>query len=290
MSSFERVLVGYDGSEYADDALVLGQMIARRADAELVLASVLPTPVEGGWIPSPAPEAFDEMIAEAKADLEAKAGPIGATAEVDDSSSVSYGLQTIGRRIGADLVVIGSSDKAEQGKTRAGNKARQLMSGAETAVAIAPSGFRDRPGLDRIGVGVDGSPESRLATEAAVDLTPDGATLKVIGVASGYGDEWGRWGTTYPLAEITEGTRKATAELLDQVAGETPGRIVAEKVQLEGAAATRLTESSAGLDLLCLGSRAYGPVRRVLLGSVSSDVVNQAACAVLVVPRSERDG
>jgi nucleotide-binding universal stress UspA family protein len=58
---------------------------------------------------------------------------------------------------------------------------------------------------------------------------------------------------------------------------------------LEGTAPIRLAEASEGLDLLCLGSRGYGPVRRVLLGSVSSDVVNHAASAVMVVPRTDRD-
>jgi nucleotide-binding universal stress UspA family protein len=55
---------------------------------------------------------------------------------------------------------------------------------------------------------------------------------------------------------------------------------------LEGDPAQRLAESSTGLALLVLGSRGYGPVRSVLLGSVSADVARTAACPVLVVPSS----
>jgi nucleotide-binding universal stress UspA family protein len=40
-------------------------------------------------------------------------------------------------------------------------------------------------------------------------------------------------------------------------------------------------------DLLVCGSRSYGPVRRVLLGSVSAALVRQASVPVLVVPRGE---
>ena len=39
------------------------------------------------------------------------------------------------------------------------------------------------------------------------------------------------------------------------------------------------------LDLLVIGSRGYGPVRRTLLGGVSAEVTRTSACPVLVVPR-----
>jgi nucleotide-binding universal stress UspA family protein len=45
-------------------------------------------------------------------------------------------------------------------------------------------------------------------------------------------------------------------------------------------------EASEGLDLLVMGSRGFGPLRRVLLGSVSSQLVRLLPCPVLVVPRS----
>jgi nucleotide-binding universal stress UspA family protein len=38
-------------------------------------------------------------------------------------------------------------------------------------------------------------------------------------------------------------------------------------------------------DLLVCGSRGYGPVRRVLLGGVSRQLVRRAACPVVIVPR-----
>jgi nucleotide-binding universal stress UspA family protein len=40
-----------------------------------------------------------------------------------------------------------------------------------------------------------------------------------------------------------------------------------------------------GVDLLVCGSRGYSPVRRVLLGTVSSVLLRQASVPVLVVPR-----
>lgn len=52
-----------------------------------------------------------------------------------------------------------------------------------------------------------------------------------------------------------------------------------------GDAAPVLVEISRGLDLLVLGSRARSPVRRILLGGVSSDVLHGARCPVVVIPR-----
>lgn len=289
MAIFKRVLVGHDGGEHADDALALARLVAERTGAELTLASIVPNPVGGSFAPALPADGHTELVAKARACLEGAAGEDGLAIEIEQSSSPAHGLQSVADRIGADLIVIGSSSRAKPGHVRAGRKARQLMSGGASAVAVPPAGFRDRPELARIGVGIDGSRESKLATEVAADLAPDGAVLKLIAVAAGYADEWGRWGVTYPLAEMAEATREAAENYLDEAEPIVPERLGTERVLLEGTAPIRLAEASEGLDLLCLGSRGYGPVRRVLLGSVSSDVVNHAASAVMVVPRTDQD-
>jgi nucleotide-binding universal stress UspA family protein len=50
-----------------------------------------------------------------------------------------------------------------------------------------------------------------------------------------------------------------------------------------------IASASEGLDLLLMGSRGYGPLGRVLLGGVSSKVIREAGCPVLVTPRSSTD-
>ncbi len=51
-----------------------------------------------------------------------------------------------------------------------------------------------------------------------------------------------------------------------------------------GASGDAIVEQSEHVDLLVLGARGCGPLKRVLLGSVSRHVVNGARCPVLVVP------
>ncbi len=58
-----------------------------------------------------------------------------------------------------------------------------------------------------------------------------------------------------------------------------------ETALIEGEPAEVLLRQTDEARLLVVGSRGYGPLRRVLLGSVSSAVVAHAACPVIVVPR-----
>ena len=54
----------------------------------------------------------------------------------------------------------------------------------------------------------------------------------------------------------------------------------------QGREATELALQGVDLDLLVVGSRGYGPLRRTLVGSVSDELVRTAPCPVLV-PRGQ---
>jgi nucleotide-binding universal stress UspA family protein len=53
----------------------------------------------------------------------------------------------------------------------------------------------------------------------------------------------------------------------------------------EGDPAEELATMAEQLDLLVLGSRAYGPAGRLLSGSTSTQLARRAPCPLLVVPR-----
>jgi nucleotide-binding universal stress UspA family protein len=88
--------------------------------------------------------------------------------------------------------------------------------------------------------------------------------------------------------ELGEISKEVAKGHLDEAVSLMPDEsIVAERRIPEGGAAEALRrETEEGLDLLLLGSRSYGPVRRVLLGSVTSDLVGDAGCALMVSPRA----
>ena len=159
------------------------------------------------------------------------------------------------------------------------------MSGSPCPVAIAPRELARADDLRVIAVAFDDSAESREALALARELgLRCGATLWVIAV-----DHQGRSltasaATTAPIPAVASGFD--LQERLHAVVAELPGKLRALSVYERGSPARAILERvGAGVDLLVMGSRGYGPLRSVLLGSVSAEVVAAAVCPVLVAPR-----
>lgn len=79
-------------------------------------------------------------------------------------------------------------------------------------------------------------------------------------------------------------------EDLDRLVAALPEDVGAEAVFLSGSPGRELVAQSESVDLLFAGSRGYGPVRSVLLGTVSHALVCGAACPVMVLPRGAHGG
>jgi nucleotide-binding universal stress UspA family protein len=172
----------------------------------------------------------------------------------------------------------------------AGGVTESVLAGAAVPVAVAPRDYTgDDRGLRTIGCGFDGSPESRQALEWAAALALR-RRARLIALAIHGPVAFGGVSTTGAIGyrSANDALRAALDEqLIEAVAALGNGCDAASRV-VEGDAAIELTDASAELDLLVLGSRGYGPIRRVLLGSVSRALVRSAACPVVVLPRGAR--
>jgi nucleotide-binding universal stress UspA family protein len=287
---YRRIIVGFDGSEGGEDAVVLARLLADRNGAELVVAGVVPNPAARRFLAAAVGGAERDVEADVTARVTRAAAEARARPEVVASGSPAHGLHDLAQQLEADAVVIGSSaSRAKAGHVRAGRTALQLLSGSPAAVALAPAGYRyDHPALRVLGVAIDGSEQSLEALRSAVALA-DGATLRLMSVAVATNPVgpflgYGSWG--YGLQELAEAAFDNARHHLEQAVAEVPTELRPQTVVLDGHVPTELrAEAEKGVDLLCLGSRAFGPLRRVLLGSVSASVVRDAPCPVLVVPR-----
>lgn len=202
--------------------------------------------------------------------------------------SVARALHEAAEALHAVALVVGSSRGGDVRRAFPGHTAQRLLGGAPCPVGIAPhepSGQTD--GLSQIGVAFDGSPEADEALEAAIALaqaasaklttytvfepveTAPAMTLPGWLVPQSYLEDYG---------ERAERTARTAAQRV-------PEDVLAATRLLTGDAALVLSEVSAELDLMLCGSRGYGPLRAVLLGSVSARLVRSAACPLLITPR-----
>ena len=281
---YRKILVGYEGSEQSTDALALGKQLADATGADLVVAGVFQ------WDPvwQAADSRFHDADAEFARKVEDAARSVGAEPEAVPSSSPARGLHELAEEIGADLVLVGSARRGRVGQIVAGSTAVSLLHGSPCAVGIAPRGYGARGGgeIRRVAVGFDGSPEAGQALLAATDLAAaTGATLKLVSVAvpPPIGTGKGGAGGWHALLEAIE---QEVREQLAEARSAVPDGIDVEATLVTGDPVEALASAGgAPGTVMVVGSRAYGPLRRVLLGSVATHLVRSAPCPVIVTPR-----
>jgi nucleotide-binding universal stress UspA family protein len=277
-----KTIVGLDSIEQARDALALGRQISEATGADLVAAHVfLSHPLLRGGAD---PLAIEEER-EFPADLETAATGAGATVELVRSTSVARGLHELAEEVGAGLVVVGSSRHGKAEQTLLGNVAMALTQASPCAIAVAPSGYRDRSEpISSVIVGYDGSPESKLALERAYELARAlSAPVRLVTVAQPPDVIYGKGGGWHALKETIEAEARAE---LDKAASSAPDDLAVEPKLVSGDPVEALAdEVRTPGSILVVGSRAYGPIRRVLLGSTSRGLANMAPAPLVVYPR-----
>jgi nucleotide-binding universal stress UspA family protein len=215
----------------------------------------------------------------------------GAEYRTVPSSSPARGLAELAEEEGAAMVVAGSHRSGAFGRVASGGTAERLLHGSGCPVAVAPRGYRRRvtDKLRRIGVAFVDTPDGREAVRQAADLAArSGLPLTVLSVVAVH-TNWFVPEAVRPEEEtVPIEVRKEYQEALDRALAGLPEEVRATGELLYGEVVDELSVvGERGVDLLVCGSRGYGPVRRVLLGTVSAALLRQASVPVLVVPRGD---
>jgi nucleotide-binding universal stress UspA family protein len=141
--------------------------------------------------------------------------------------------------------------------------------------------------MERIVVGVDGSPGSAAALAWALKLADEtGARLEAVRAwelsyswIDGYLPDVERW---------TKEAKRAAEECLDGAVAaaidDRPHSVEIVRTLVEGHAAGALLDRSTDADLLVVGDRGRGGFAGLLLGSVSQQCVHHARVPVVIVP------
>jgi nucleotide-binding universal stress UspA family protein len=274
---YGNVLVGVDGEAGGRDAIALGRRLIA-PDGRLTLAHVRYGEV------SPAHAVIPGMVheerEESEALLERERADAAVAAELLGlvATKPAAGLHRQAEEQGADLLVVGASRRGAFGRAMLGDDTRASLNGASCAVAIAAHGYAATTAIADVGVAYNGSPESVAALAKARELAAaTGArihALEVVAIPT-----YGFTGVLAPgLGDTVEEMITAAQERLAALDG-VDGQAV------YGLAGEELAALSDRLDILVVGSRSYGPVRRLVLGSTSSYLQRHARSSLLVLVR-----
>jgi nucleotide-binding universal stress UspA family protein len=276
---FKNVLVGVDGSANGRDAVALAERLVD-ADGKLTLAHVHPGALHPfhahtSSVLAEQAAASARLLAE-----EREATAVSAELVSVVASSPGGGLHRQAEEQHAELIVVGSCGRSAFGRAMMGDDARGALNGAPCAVAIAMRGYAQHPKpFAKVGVGYNGSPESRAALAVARSVAePTRASVQALEVVSI---------PTYAYAGMTP---PAIGEGIDTMLSEANARL--EKLPdvdaraVYGLTGEELAAFSDELDLLVVGSRSYGPVRRLVLGSTSDHMERHSRCSLVVLPRT----
>ncbi len=300
---FEQILVGCDHGPGTHDALRLASELAGLSSTSTLTLVHAYVPRAGRWGRRGRQEELNDALhGEGMRLLESLQGllPDAFHERVEllslPVSSPAFALHDLAEGRGADLIVIGPAQHGPVGRLVLGSESTGILHGAPCPVAIPArtEGHAHEADATRaigpLGVAYDGSPVADAAAELAGRLAVAlDRPLQVIGVAEPITPvvlQNFEGPTSIPLLPPDpQAIEEEVMTLLDERVAALPSGGSAEAVALLGDPVDQLAERSAELNLLVIGSRDYGPVQHILLGSVSRGVLDRARCPVLVVPR-----
>jgi nucleotide-binding universal stress UspA family protein len=289
---YTDVIIGFDGSPSGRDALALGRRLAEAAGAVITVVCVHP---------------YMALTADVEADAAVELSwRKGAQRTLDEARSVLSGMPTTTFRAMAEssparalheaaneadaaLIVLGSTHRNGVGRVLPGTTADQVLHVAPCAVAVAPAGYAARDHAERLGVvgaAVDGGEETeRVARVAARIARGAESRLRLISVIERHYTQGALYAGNLGYRSLRTAMTSLAEDALQRGAAAAGAHVHVETRLSEGAPAEQLIVESHDLDLLVVGSRGFGPLRRVVLGTVGAAVVRAAACPVLIFPR-----
>jgi nucleotide-binding universal stress UspA family protein len=275
---FNDLIVGFDGSAGARDALAFARLLALDTAARPAVIYVRPGAETTGDDVSHVLDEARRLLADAP----------GASVRCVPGRSVTHALSFAAEEAEAALIVLGATRRCGLGRVVPGAIAEAVIQAAPCPVAVAPTGYaqcadRRRP-FGLIAAAVDaGADTERIARVASGVAARAGATLRLVTVADVVG-------VPAPMAAGTIGYvtqanvgRDCATDALDRAARAAGADVAVERRVAGGRVSGAVAKLSEDADLLVIGSRGYGPLRRVAAGTHTGQILHAACCPVLVL-------
>jgi nucleotide-binding universal stress UspA family protein len=306
MSPKEKILVGVDGSEACLHALDWAVQEGTRLKwpLHIVCGYSLPSfavaSLDGGYAAldnAAVKDGAESVLAEAVERAEAQGARVESSLEVGDPAGVLVEMSR-----STQLAVVGTRGRGGFAERLLGTVSSALPAHAHCPTVVVPlhASGKNTPSprpirpIERIVVGVDGSPSADVALSRAIDealawratLTAF-SSLPVSTGTSLFAWVPGVVNHDAILADLEAGLDQAIERSLASKTVHQGFRV--RRHGLDGTASSLLVEFSTAVDLVVVGSRGRGGFSGLLLGSTSQAVLHHAVCPVMVVPARCRD-
>ena len=284
-----RVLLATDGSKNASAATRwLARFPLEPATSVLVVA-VAPLPVLSTGIPSTR-DIEEAIVARAKAAAGAGAAVLRRRWP-ETSVRVVEGdpremILAVAAEWRPDLVVLGARGLGALKRAFLGSVSTAVVRHSSCPVLVVRG---RRPTVGPVIVAFDGSSDAQAAARFLADLPLDATlTLRLLGVVEP------PWAPPGGLSKLGGAVRSALDQVvaerrheleaaLASIQAEVKGTIVRSGAVRLGRPAEEILKAARRASLIVVGARGLGSVERLLLGSVSEQVLHRAPCPVLVV-------
>ena len=283
-----KILLATDGSEDAELATTTAAALAKSTGSELHLVNVgvvapallAPLDVE----PARVEREVRDVLGEQARKVENVGGAVA-------QSHVRVGeaareVVNLAEEIGTGLIAVGSRGRGKAKRMLMGSVSDAVVRHAHCPVMVV----RRKPVVfpAKILLATDGSEEAELAARTAADLaTKSGSELHLVHVLvlppETLHDPFG----TAAREEFEKRERARLEELTEKLEA-SGGAVEGAHFRVGSPDAEIVAQAEeVGADVVVLGSRGLGVMRRALMGSVSDSVVRHAHCPVLVVREYE---
>jgi nucleotide-binding universal stress UspA family protein len=283
-----KILLATDGSEDAELATTTAAALAKSTGSELHLVNVgvvapallAPLDVE----PARVEREVRDVLGEQARKVENVGGSVA-------QSHVRVGeaareVVNLAEEIGTGLIAVGSRGRGKAKRMLMGSVSDAVVRHAHCPVMVV----RRKPVVfpAKILLPTDGSEEAALAARTAADLaTKTGSELHLVHVLVLPPETlYDPFGTD--AREEFEKRGRARLEELTEKLEASGGAVEGAHFRVGSPDAEIIAQAEeVGADMVVLGSRGLGVMRRALMGSVSDSVVRHAHCPILVVREYE---
>jgi nucleotide-binding universal stress UspA family protein len=286
LPSMRGIVVGVKGSVESDEAL--DWALAEAASRQVPLTAVMA-------VPKAEPDELERRRTEVLGILdrarERTGTAVEASGEVVQGHAPDALLEASAE---ADMLVLGRRDRGRIGRLVLGSVSSRIVEHASVPVTVVrhhdhhdekhptPRDPADPPTLL---VGVDTSPPSVAALRhGGAVAARSGAVLEAVFAwqITTLAPLPGSWGWAPPLDEYERFATECLAAAVEKAGLELPPERVRQRIE-HGPAARVLVEASHHAERLVVGARGLGGFDRLVLGSVSRQTLDYAACPVTVV-------